>query len=155
MLGLFLNLACFANTYSLAGSTSCTACPADSSSGTAAATCVCVAGSALSGSADSLVCTACSAGTYSPSGAPCIRTQLAPRFLVDAQAHSGVLMCVTARTHATIERNSLLRRVLQPRQGIGVRHLPELQHERLQLVVVHVQRWLLADRLGRVSDMHR
>ena len=75
-----------------------------------------------------------------------IRPPSAATFSHAALAFSHTLR---ARTH------SVLRWVVQSRHGIGLRHLPELQHERLQLVLVHVQRWLLAELLGRIPDMHR
>jgi len=68
---------CPANTFSLPGSTECTACPEGSSSTAGSDTCQCEPGFAVSGSGATLTCTPCAAGTYSPSGTACIRTCLA------------------------------------------------------------------------------
>jgi hypothetical protein len=89
--------ACTVNTFSAAGDTSCTACPSNSVSGAAAATCACNGGYGSTGTGSTLACTGawtwtlrcgrvvflianrdgrvlhlgCTAGTFSASGATC------------------------------------------------------------------------------------
>ena len=61
-LGGWRDAACTANTYSLNGASTCSACPTGSTSGAAASTCTCSAGYSTAGSGSSLVCSGSSQG---------------------------------------------------------------------------------------------
>lgn len=67
--------ACPQGWFSQAGDADCTQCPVGSTTpGEGSTTCLCLPGYAISTVNGTLNCIACTAGTYSPSGAPCIRT---------------------------------------------------------------------------------
>jgi hypothetical protein len=127
--------ACGVDTYSSAGDTSCTACPAGSTSVEASASCSCTAGFALAGSGASLVCTACSPGTFSTSGASCLRT-LQRRVARD----DDLLMHGGAR--------SLLGGLVLGGAGIHLLVVPGQQRQQRQRLYMHVQRRLCTERRG-------
>jgi hypothetical protein len=121
--------ACTAGTYSLAGDTSCTLCPSGSTSGAAASTCLCLPGFALTGSGVSLTCTACTDGTYSPAGAPCISKHTA-----SCRGKLGVMLTV---------QNRLCAQHVQRPDGQQLHCLPCIQQCRRGLIRVRLPRRLL------------
>ena len=63
--------ACAANSYNGVAGSTCKTCPLGSTSAAGASTCTCGAGYAVTGTAESLVCSPCGAGTFTSGGGAC------------------------------------------------------------------------------------